>query len=82
MDKEKQEHFLKMQKFETLMFAIDCIRSLRELTGDVSEEDFTNIIIRVYEESFAEGQQSILDKYINSMFHDMDEIEANQDKGD
>lgn len=82
MDKAKQDHFLKTQKFETLLFALDCIRSLKEISGEVSEDDYMNLLIRAYDEAFIEGQKSILDKYIYSMFQDQDEIENKINQGE
>jgi hypothetical protein len=82
MDKFKEELLLKTEKFEAIMFTLDYIQNIRDITGEFDSNDIMVALIRLYDISFENGKSDVLDRTINSMFGELDEIEARQDKGD
>lgn len=80
MNHKKHSQLLKEQKFESIIFALDYIRNMRELQGEIQEEDFISCLEKLYEESFAHGSREILDRYIYYMHQEIDLIEESLDQ--
>lgn len=75
MDKEKHQQFLNKQKFERIAFAYDYIVKMRELQGEIKNEDFISCLSSLYDKAFNDGKYDVLDRSIATMFSEIDEIE-------
>ena len=71
MNREKQQKILNSEKFESIMFMLDYISNLRELTGELIEEDFLDCLVSIYDTAFKAGKRAILDEYICKMYDDI-----------
>ena len=73
MDKYRQH--LNQQKFDRIAFAIDYIRQIQQLQGELKTEDFTLCLSKLYDDAFDDGRADVLDRLIYQAFHELDEIE-------
>lgn len=80
MDNEKYKRLLNNQKFDCVSFALDYIRSMRELTGEINNADFIACLEKTYSQAFRDGQRDILDRTIYTMFHEIDIIEEQENQ--
>jgi hypothetical protein len=75
MNKEKHQHFLNTQKFERLAFSLDYIQKMKDIQGEVKDDDFITCLIKAYDDGFNDGKYDVLDRSVKSMNEEIDEIE-------
>jgi len=71
---EKYENYLKQQKFEIVIFGVDQLKAIYDLTGRLDSEDFIQALSRLYDAAFDAGRLCVLDRTIASMFQEEDVI--------
>ncbi|MDI3311790.1 MAG: hypothetical protein QJR05_10255 [Thermoanaerobacterium sp.] len=77
---EKYENYLKQQKFETVIFGVDQLKAIYDLTGRLDSEDFMQALSRLYDVAFDMGRVDVMDRTIASMFKEANEISEKWNK--
>jgi hypothetical protein len=76
MNTKKHEQYLNQKKFETIVFALDQLQTIYNLTGRLDSDDFIQGLSRIYDIAFDMGKIDVLNRSIASMFCEIDRIEG------
>lgn len=75
MNLEKHNQMLKVDKFETITFALDYIENVRKITKSIEREDILDSLIALYDTAFRNGSRDVLDRQIHSLYKEIDNLE-------
>lgn len=74
MDNSKEETLRKQRKYDRIEFAIDYIRTIISTTGEVNLDDFIAVMVKLDSNAYSDVQRDTLERQINQMYGELDEI--------